>query len=164
MKTAALLTHASSFVLMGMIGCVAWAGQTFIETTRTDFWRRDATLNAAETARLARSGFPRSIHRTVEIGCASRAHGAGENLVIHCFAPSDAARMISALEQNSAWKSGLPAGQWWRHHLEKEAPRDLLISPTADPANFRYLPTDPSHEVTFVDVIRGISYQIVTRA
>lgn len=164
MKKAALLTHASSFILIGMIGCVAWAGQTFIETTRTDFWRRDAILDAAETARLARSGYPRSIHRLVEIGCSSRAQGHGENLVIHCFSPSDAPRMISALGRDTPWQSGLPTGQWWRRQLKSQAPPDLLVSPTADPSHFRYLSTDPSHEVTLVDVIRGISYQIIIRA
>lgn len=163
MKTAALLTHATSAILIGMIGCVAWAGQSFIETTRTDFWRRDTTLDAAETARLARSGYPRSIHRLVEVGCASRAQGDGENLVIHCFAPSDTSRMISALGRDTPWQPGLPTGQWWRHQLEKQAPPDLLISPTADPTHYRYLSIDPGHEVTLVDVIRGISYQIIVR-
>ncbi|MEQ1934373.1 MAG: hypothetical protein ABL962_10935 [Fimbriimonadaceae bacterium] len=154
---------------VGALVFYAWGWYHFREAVKIDYWHRDGPPDLTTAKRLADWSYPASISRVTEIGDKSRATGDGENLTIYCFATSDVPVMKQVLGGGPAgWMEGFPAVDGWKQHIRDHAPLDLVIGPTADPKNYIHIPT-PIEQMgmnrywTFIDVVRGISYQIRIR-
>ena len=151
-------------VLLVGLGGMALILAGFYEATKTDSWKRDGKPSAEVMQRLAEEQYPSSIFRVVEVGISSRFNGDGEELTIYCFPPADVPRMKACLGRDKKWAAGFPENNSWRWHIEKSAPRDLVIDEAARPENYIHIPNSPGNfGCTLIDVVRGISYKIIYR-
>jgi len=136
----------------------------FYVSNKTDYWKRDGKPSAEVMRWFAEARYPSSIFRVVEVGHSSRANGDGEELTIYCFPPADLPTLKASLGLDKEWAAGFPENTEWRSHIEKNAPRDLVIDQAARPEDYIHIPTSPEDfDCTLIDVVRGISYEIRIR-
>lgn len=133
MTTLRFTRNLLGAVLLVGLGGMALILAGFYVSNKTDYWKRDGKPSAEVRHRLAREHFPASIFRVVEVGHSSRANGDGEELTIYCFPLADVPKMKASLGMDKEWAAGFPENDWWRSHIEKNAPRDLAIDRAARP-------------------------------
>ena len=151
-------------VLLVGLGGMALILAGFYVATKTDCWKRDGKPSAELMHWFAEANYPSSIFRVVEVGCSTRFNGDGEELTIYCFPPADVPKLKASLGMDKEWAAGFPENSWWRSHIEKNAPRDLAIDLKARPEDYIHIPTSPEDlDCTLIDVVRGVSYQIIFR-
>lgn len=164
MTTLRFTRNLLGIVLLLGLGGMALILAGFYVANKTDHWKRDGQPSAEVIQRLARDHFPSSIFRVVEVGHSSRSNGDGEELTIYCFPLADVLKMKASLGMDKEWAAGFPENDWWRWHIEKNAPRDLVIGLTARPEDYIHISTSPEDlDCTLIDLVRGISYQIIFR-
>lgn len=163
MKILRYLGILAGVIFLAGLGFFAWMRYDLHESMKTDSWSRDGAPSAEMLKRLADWNYPDSISRVVEVGHSSRANGDGMKLTIYCFAPADVPRMKAAHGSDVDWDSGFPTRDGWRWPIEQNAPRDLVIGPTARPGDYIHFPSS-ERQWTIIDVVRGISYQINIRS
>lgn len=164
MTTLRFIRNLFGIVLLVGLGGMALILAGFYVANKVDSWKRDGKPSAEVMQRLAMDHFPGSIFRIVEVGHSSRANGDGEELTIYCFPPADLPKMKASLGLDKEWAAGIPENTEWRSHIEKNAPRDLVIDRAAQPEDYIHIPTSPEDfDCTLIDVVRGISYEIRIR-
>ena len=163
MKILRYLGILAGVIVLAGLGFLAWLRHDIRESMKTDSWSRDGPPSAEVMKRLAEWNYPASIFRVVEIGYSSRANGDGEELTIYCFPPADVPKMRACFGGAAKWNPGFPENGGWRWHIDQNAPRDLRVDWTASPEDYIHLPPTPTNNRSaMIDVVRGISYQIIT--
>ena len=164
MTTLRFTRNLLGIVLLVGLGGMALILAGFYVANKTDYWKQDGKPSAEVMQRLAEEQYPSSIFRVVEVGNSSRFNGDGEELTIYCVPPADVPKLKASLGMDKEWAAGFPENNWWRSHIEKNAPRDLVIDRAARPENYIHIPNSPgSFHCILIDLVRGISYEIHIR-
>lgn len=164
MTTLRFNRNLLGIVLLVGLGGMALILAGFYVANKVDYWKRDGKPSAEVMRWFAEARYPSSIFRVVEVGFSSRSNGDGEELTIYSFPPADVPKMKASLGMDEKWVAGFPENDGWRSHIEKNAPRDLVIELTARPGDYIHIPTSPEDfNCTLIDVVRGISYEIRIR-